>query len=130
VLNVADFCNECGNCTTFCPTKGSPFSDKPRFCLTEKSFNQTENGFFIQKDADGTTLLHRNGESVMKLTKAADLYEFSNNEINVKFDLIDFHIISAEKKGYLNTEIILNKAAEMKVLIDSVNEFNKIEITI
>ena len=27
---IADLCNECGNCTTFCPTSGRPYRDKPR----------------------------------------------------------------------------------------------------
>ena len=125
VLNVADFCNECGNCTTFCPTKGSPFSDKPRFCLTEKSFKQTENGFFLQKDSMTTTLLHRNGDKTMKLTKDENDYKFSDEEIHVTFDLVDFHIINSVKLKPGNSEIILRNAAEMKVLIDSVTGIEK-----
>ncbi len=31
--HVADFCNACGNCETFCPTSGAPFRDKPRFAV-------------------------------------------------------------------------------------------------
>jgi putative selenate reductase len=121
VFNVADFCNECGNCTTFCPTKGSPFSDKPRFCLTEKSFNQTENGFFLQKNESEKSLLHRMGDKLMKLTKAKDFYSFTDDKIQVSFDLIDFHIINVNKLKGSDTEIILSKAAEMKVLIDSIS---------
>jgi len=121
VLNVADFCNECGNCTTFCPTKGSPFSDKPRFCLTEKSFNQTENGFFLHKKGTTTTLFHRIGKQVMQLSKDADFYVFSDDLINVNFDLADFHIISAVRTKDTHSGIVLSKAAEMKVLIDSVS---------
>jgi putative selenate reductase len=30
VAVIADLCNECGNCTTFCPTSGRPYRDKPR----------------------------------------------------------------------------------------------------
>jgi putative selenate reductase len=120
VLNVADFCNECGNCTTFCPTKGSPFSDKPRFCLTGKSFKQTENGFFLQKDGVTATLLHRNEDKISKLTKDENAYNFSDEEISVSFNLVDFHVINAVKLKALDPEIKLNKAAEMKVLIDSV----------
>lgn len=120
VLNVADFCNECGNCTSFCPTKGSPFSDKPRFCLTEKSFNQTENGFFLRKDGETTILLHRNGDKVMRLSKGEDFYRFTDEEIAVSFDLVNFQIINIEKLSPGNSGIVLNKAAEMKVLIDSV----------
>ena len=25
IINLGDFCNECGNCTTFCPTSGAPY---------------------------------------------------------------------------------------------------------
>jgi putative selenate reductase len=47
VINIADFCNECGNCRTFCPTAGAPYKDKPKICLTEESFRAEPNGFFI-----------------------------------------------------------------------------------
>ncbi len=121
VLNVADFCNECGNCTTFCPTKGSPFSDKPRFCLTEKSFNQTGNGFYLQKEGLTTTLFHRKGDKVMQLTKGENLYRYSDVEVEVNFDLNDFQVVTVNKLNYSGSDIVLDKAAEMKVLIDSVS---------
>jgi putative selenate reductase len=44
-LNVADFCNECGNCVTFCPTSGAPWSDKPRFCLDKAEFDSVAFGY-------------------------------------------------------------------------------------
>jgi putative selenate reductase len=120
VFNVADFCNECGNCTTFCPTKGRPFSDKPRFCLTEKSFNQTENGFFLQKNESTTNLLYRNGDKIMSLLKTENQYTFSAEEIHVSFDTKAFKVIQAVNRIETNLEISLAKAAEMKVLIDSI----------
>ena len=120
VMNIADFCNECGNCTTFCPTKGSPFSDKPRFCLTEKSFNQTENGFLLYEEGDTKILLHRNAEQVIRLSKDTESYSYSDEDSDVKFDLADFHILNAKLKNKKSSEIHLKKAAEMKLLIDSV----------
>jgi putative selenate reductase len=46
VLN--DFCNECGNCTTFCPASGRPFVDKPRFYVDHAGFEaQQFNAFRI-----------------------------------------------------------------------------------
>jgi putative selenate reductase len=119
VLNVADFCNECGNCTTFCPTKGSPFSDKPRFCLTEKSFNQTENGFYLQNDGATTTLLHRQGDQVMKMAKDSAFYNYSDQDIQVRFDIVDFHAVESHLLNNTIATVLLKKAAEMKVLIDS-----------
>ena len=29
--NFQDFCNDCGNCDTFCPEDGGPYREKPRF---------------------------------------------------------------------------------------------------
>jgi putative selenate reductase len=121
VLNVSDFCNECGNCTTFCPTKGSPFSDKPRFCLTKKSFNQTENGFFLNVDGATKTLFHRKTDSISKLVKTANMYQFRDEEIEIDFDLTDFQIVKIETLKPINSKFNLKAAAEMKVLIDSVN---------
>ena len=120
VLNMADFCNECGNCTTFCPTQGSPFSDKPRFCLTEKSFMQTENGFFLKKEGKLITLLHHSGDQTMQLTRDDDSYIYSDEEITVIFDATDFQMVDVLKFDAGLPVVTLKKAAEMKVLIDSV----------
>jgi hypothetical protein len=56
----------------------------------------------------------------MKLTKGEDNYKFTDGKISVSLDLVDFHIINTAKLTSENTEITLKKAAEMKVLIDSV----------
>jgi len=120
VLNIADFCNECGNCTTFCPTKGSPFSDKPRICLTEKSFSQTDNSFFLKQEGNTTILLHRFGDEISQLSKTLESYQFINSRLKVNFDASDFGIITAETAEPSITEFILSEAAEMKVLLDTI----------
>jgi len=48
VAVLADLCNECGNCTTFCPTAGRPYRDKPRLYLDRKEFEaEDDNAFMI-----------------------------------------------------------------------------------
>ena len=50
---LTDFCNECGNCTTFCPTAGEPFRDKPRLYLDRGEFEaQQDNAFMVFRQAD------------------------------------------------------------------------------
>lgn len=46
VINLGDFCNECGNCVAFCPSSGAPYRTKPRLHLSEASFQADNNGFF------------------------------------------------------------------------------------
>ncbi len=51
----ADFCNQCGNCATFCPTAGKPYQDKPRIFLYKADFvEQSNNAFMIFKDSQTT----------------------------------------------------------------------------
>jgi putative selenate reductase len=53
VAVLTDFCNECGNCTTFCPTAGLPYRDKPRLYLNRPEFEaQQDNAFMVFRDAD------------------------------------------------------------------------------
>jgi putative selenate reductase len=45
---LTDFCNECGNCVTACPTSGAPFRDKPRLYLDRADFEaQAANAFML-----------------------------------------------------------------------------------
>ncbi len=49
IANYADFCNECGNCDTFCPEYGGPYIKKPAFYGTEESWNRAapRDGFLV-----------------------------------------------------------------------------------
>jgi putative selenate reductase len=48
---LTDFCNECGNCVTACPTSGSPYRDKPRLYLDRADFlAQESNAFMVLGD--------------------------------------------------------------------------------
>jgi len=50
---LTDFCNECGNCTTFCPTAGEPYRDKPRLYLDRTEFEaQQDNAFMVFRGTD------------------------------------------------------------------------------
>jgi putative selenate reductase len=45
---LTDFCNECGNCVTVCPTSGRPYVDKPRLYLDRADFEaQSSNAFML-----------------------------------------------------------------------------------
>ena len=50
LANLADFCNDCGNCDVFCPEDGGPFLQKPRFFLSPESWRaqQPLDGFCFE----------------------------------------------------------------------------------
>ena len=48
VAVLADLCNECGNCVTFCPTVGRPWRDKPRIYFYREDFEtERDNAFML-----------------------------------------------------------------------------------
>lgn len=47
IVNIGDFCNECGNCAAFCPTAGAPYRDKPRLHLSRASFDAARDGYYL-----------------------------------------------------------------------------------
>jgi putative selenate reductase len=54
---LTDWCNECGNCTTFCPTAGEPYRDKPRLYLDIAEFEaQDDNAFMVLRETNGWTM--------------------------------------------------------------------------
>lgn len=54
IAHYDDACNECGNCTTFCPEMGLPFKDKPVIKSTLKDFEDSKLNkvFYIDNDMD------------------------------------------------------------------------------
>ena len=91
--NIADWCNECGNCATFCPTAGNPYLDKPKVHISRKSYDESPSGYYFENDK----LLFKNfdDENILKITENG--YYFENKFVKAKFDkkfvLQDFEIL-------------------------------------
>jgi putative selenate reductase len=117
ILNVADFCNECGNCVTFCPTNGSPFQKKPRFYLTEDSLDKEEFGYLISNNQ--IKYKSKSGVETLSLKDPYLIYEKKN--IIASFDRDNFELIKYSLKSNIHQEITLEKASEMYYLFTNLN---------
>ncbi|PIE76473.1 putative selenate reductase subunit YgfK, partial [bacterium DOLJORAL78_65_58] len=84
ILNIGDYCNECGNCTTFCPTAGRPWQDKPKFHITEDSFENAEIGFYFS------------APGVMKIKDRQGVAELREVEGGYHYGGPDFQAVIAE----------------------------------
>ncbi|MBI5532596.1 MAG: putative selenate reductase subunit YgfK [Deltaproteobacteria bacterium] len=86
IINVADFCNECGNCTTFCPTAGAPYRDKPRLHLDREGFDKAPYDAFV---FDGTrqtpSLVARIAGAVYKVSRSGDDFEVRTDQLTAKW---------------------------------------------
>ncbi len=54
LANFADFCNECGNCDTFCPEYGGPFIEKPGFFGSRATWEgrPKHDGFYVEREGE------------------------------------------------------------------------------
>ncbi len=72
ILHLDYLCNECGNCTTFCPHAGRPYTDKVTLFGTREDFNASSNvGFLFTED----TVSVRYSDLTAEETKLEDIKE-------------------------------------------------------
>ena len=60
IVHLDAFCNECGNCATFCPWEGAPYQDKLTLFSTMEDFENSENSGFIL--AENSVLVRIDGD--------------------------------------------------------------------
>ena len=117
ILNIRDLCNECGNCTTFCPSGGRPFADKPGIHLSVKSLNDDENGFFLSRHSGMHVLIFKEKENIKTLTLADGQYIYETNQIRAVIRLEDFCLAEVSFLAPCVREAHFSFAAEMSIIM-------------
>jgi putative selenate reductase len=118
VLNIKDFCNECGNCETFCPSSGAPFRDKPQLHLTEKSFKEAEEGFHFY---DGKLIMKKDGQ-LQSLQKKGNSFHYDSKNATARFRIKDFY---PEKVTLThNKEMRFDDAIKMSIIYEAAKELS------
>jgi len=110
ILHLDAWCNECGNCGTFCPYNGLPYKDKLTLFSTREDFkNSTNNGFVITgpsndklmtlrlKDYLGEMKINKNNELIIpadfKYPNNCDLKELKKIFLIISTVLKDYHYL-------------------------------------
>ena len=118
---LTDFCNECGNCVTFCPTAGEPYKDKPRLYLNRAEFEaETDNAFMVYQEEAGdriearfdgrTHQLRLNGHT-LQYTAPDFTAEVAGDDFTIK----DIQLTNGAKDGDI---LSLKECAVMYVLLN------------
>jgi NADPH-dependent glutamate synthase beta subunit-like oxidoreductase len=125
---LTDFCNECGNCTTFCPTAGELYKDKPRLYLNREDFEaQSENAFMLSRDDASQVIEGRWGGETHRLELGIEpggALRYSSPALNARFGGADFSLLEATP-GEASTdgqELSLEACASMYVVLRGVSE--------
>lgn len=99
-----DFCNECGNCATFCPTAGRPYKDKPRLYLNWNEFEaEKDNAFMLLRSENAWGIRGRfAGETHTLLLGGEAVYTSPRLKAKLHPETLDLHEVvpaSAMKEG-------------------------------
>ncbi len=120
---LTDFCNECANCATFCPTAGRPYADKPRLYVSESEFlSQENNAYRITGTGAARSIAARFAGATHTLTPTPTGYRYTTPAFTIDLTpalapLSAPVIISSTPDGTL---LSLQPAAAMKVLLENI----------
>jgi putative selenate reductase len=116
IVHVDDFCNECGNCATFCVHQGRPYSEKPRLFLRAEDYEkEDDNAFFIA----GNTIRRREGGQEARLTMQAGALTLENAQARLRLSP-DFKIKEMALKEAFDGTFSLKGVVEMAMIFRGV----------
>lgn len=123
IIHVADLCNECGNCATFCVHDGKPFRDKPVLHLTESGFRSVDtDGYYIDHDTTGLNITRRSSGRLSALILAgADQLQYENDYLRCVLSRSDLSVQHSERKQRFSGTLCPTDAAEMYVVLSGVS---------
>ena len=121
VAVLTDFCNECGNCTTFCPTSGHPYRDKPRLYLDREDFeSQQDNAFMVFEDEYVWAMDARLQGADHRIELNGKL-DYSGPAFTARIDPRTFDVETVHVTG-LDGRYSLEACADMFVLLDGLRK--------
>ena len=118
ILHIANFCNNCGNCATFCPTSGAPYKQKPSFFLTRPSFDAAKEGYYVDIMEGKRTLIHKTSEGITFLSETGGHYLYETENILSIHKTDDFSLVEITIREKNSREIKFEDATRMSILLN------------
>jgi putative selenate reductase len=116
VAVLADLCNECGSCTTVCPTAGDPYRDKPRLYLDATDFEaETDNAFRLL--ADGSIEARWHGQTHRLADDGVVTYDSPALRARLDATTLEPLEVAPGPATAADASVSLEPAAEMLVLL-------------
>lgn len=122
IANLADFCNECGDCDTYCPEHGGPFIEKPRFFFSEASYRKFSkyDGFYFPTSDSMIGRIHGQ-EYSLSFDEQKNEYCWRNGGVEFVLDAANHFLAGAVSDGINEgAEIDMTPFYIMRVLFDGI----------
>ena len=118
IIHVDDFCNECGNCATFCVHQGKPYLEKPRLFLRREDFEKEDgNALFIT----GDTIHRRERDAESRLTIHDSRISYEDEAIRLELGP-DLSLRQAELVADFSGERPIAAALETAIIFNGVRK--------
>jgi putative selenate reductase len=116
IVHLADWCNECGNCNTFCPTSGAPYQEKPHLYLNFEAYQKDRDCYYL---ASGNSIFYRDDSGIESKIVATDtFYEVEKEGNRFLIDKKSFLVIAEDIRKDTVTDS--SKWIEMIILLEGV----------
>ena len=103
IATFQDFCNECGNCDTFCPEDGGPYVEKPRFFGSLDAWRRLDgqDGFFALRADEVDAIWGRIGgvEYHLEVDRLKDRGLFTDGVVKVEVRHTERRPVSATARA-------------------------------
>jgi putative selenate reductase len=114
IIHIDDFCNECGNCATFCVHQGKPYVEKPRLFLRVRDFEHAEdNALYIE----GSTVRQRRGGQESRLSVGGGTITYEDAKVRLVLDSA-FSVIEMTLKDTFEGTLSLANVVEMALILE------------
>ncbi len=117
ILHLADWCNECGNCRSFCPTADAPFQVKPKLHLGIESFYDAAEGFYLSRLENSTHLIGKENGGLFTLMDKGDHYLFETADALATLGKPGFELLDVRFLNGQPGELRLHEAAAMREIL-------------
>jgi putative selenate reductase len=121
ILHLSNWCNQCGNCDTFCPSAGAPYKVKPHLHFDYNTFLLADKPSYYYKSEEKNKIYFKANGKQESLTKNNDFYSYKTDDFEVKLDKKSFKIINYNFKGKIK-EVNLEIAVEMSIILQGAEQ--------
>jgi putative selenate reductase len=131
IANFQDFCNECGNCDTFCPEDGGPYIEKPRFFGSLEAWKAWpgRDGFFAERadSIDAIWARIRGVEYHLEVDRTLDRGLFTDGVLQLEVRHSERRVVAASARPGAAEGRVLDFAAylNMALAVDGVLDTRK-----
>jgi len=117
IANIDNFCNECGNCATFCPTSGEPYRQKPKVALTYSLFCSIEGRYFLKYNPN-PEILYKESGVLYSLKEEPGHFIFQGDAFALRLSKNDLSILDYTVSENTSLPVTNEKAITMKILLE------------